>query len=187
MTGIDIDKILQLAPSPAYVVDLGRLRHNLAILDDVQKRSGAKILLALKAFSMWSVFPLIRQTLQGVCASSPWEARLGREEFGREVHSFAAAFKASDVVELLGISIWFSTPSISLSAFALCGRRNWGASPSVCESTRNTPRGIPISTIPAPPIRAWEYRIRSSPFDSAQGKPFNKNLIIPWGGLKGGP
>lgn len=104
MTGIDIDKILELAPSPAYVVDLGRLRHNLAILDEVQKRSGAKILLALKAFSMWSVFPVIRETLQGVCASSPWEARLGREEFGREVHSFSAAFKESDVVDLLETS-----------------------------------------------------------------------------------
>ncbi len=104
MTGIAIEKIATQAPSPAYVVDLGRLRHNLAILDQVQKRSGAKILLAMKAFSMWSVFPLISQTLQGVCASSPWEARLGREEFGGEVHSFAAAFKESDVVELLKIS-----------------------------------------------------------------------------------
>ncbi|QSV47281.1 carboxynorspermidine decarboxylase [Geobacter benzoatilyticus] len=104
MTGIDIEKILKLAPSPAYVVDLGRLRHNLAILDEVQRRSGAKILMALKAFAMWSVFPIIRETLQGVCASSPWEARLGREEFGREVHSFAAAFKESDVVELLAVS-----------------------------------------------------------------------------------
>ena len=104
MTGIDIDKILDLAPSPAYVVDLGRLRHNLAILDEVQKKSGAKILMALKAFAMWSVFPIIRETLHGVCASSPWEARLGREEFGREVHSFAAAFKEEDVRELLEIS-----------------------------------------------------------------------------------
>ena len=104
MTGIDIDTILKLSPSPAYVVDLGRLRHNLAILDDVQRRSGAKILMALKAFAMWSVFPLIRQTLQGVCASSPWEARLGSEEFGGEVHSFSAAFKEADVVELLQLS-----------------------------------------------------------------------------------
>jgi carboxynorspermidine decarboxylase len=104
LTGIDIDKILSLAPSPAYVVDLGRLRHNLAILDEVQRRSGAKILMALKAFAMWSVFPIIRETLHGVCASSPWEARLGREEFGREVHSFAAAFKEEDVRELLAIS-----------------------------------------------------------------------------------
>ena len=93
MTGIDIPKILELAPSPAYVVDLGRLRHNLAILEQVQRRSGAKILLALKAFALWGLFPLIRETLHGVCASSPWEARLGREEFGRELHSFAAAFK----------------------------------------------------------------------------------------------
>ena len=104
MTGIDIEKIVHLAPSPAFVVDLGRLRANLAILDDVQKRSGAKILMALKAFSMWSVFPLIRERLHGVCASSPWEARLGREEFGGEVHSFAAAFKEEDVRELLPIS-----------------------------------------------------------------------------------
>ena len=104
MVGVDIPKIVELAPSPAYVVDLGRLRHNLAILEQVQQRSGAKILMALKAFAMWSTFPLISQTLQGVCASSPWEARLGREELGREVHSFAAAFKESDVTELLSIS-----------------------------------------------------------------------------------
>jgi len=94
----------RLAPSPAFVVDLGRLRHNLAILDQVQQRSGARILLALKAFSMWSVFPIISKTLHGICASSPWEARLGREEFGGEVHSFSAAFKESDVAELLATS-----------------------------------------------------------------------------------
>ena len=94
----------RLAPSPSYVVDLGRLRHNLAILDEVQKKSVAKILLALKAFSMWSVFPIIARTLHGVCASSPWEARLGMEEFGGEVHSFSAAFKESDVRELLETS-----------------------------------------------------------------------------------
>ena len=104
MTRLHVEEMTRLAPSPAFVVDLGRLRHNLAILDDVQKRSGAKILLALKAFSMWSVFPLISRTLQGVCASSPWEARLGREKFGGEVHSFSAAFKESDVAQLLTTS-----------------------------------------------------------------------------------
>ncbi len=104
LTELDVDKIISLAPSPAYVVDLGRLRHNLAVLEEVQKRSGAKILLALKAFSMWSVFPVVRETLHGVCASSPWEARLGREEFGSEVHSFSAAFKESDMEELLETS-----------------------------------------------------------------------------------
>jgi len=96
-----IDRILELAPSPAYVLDLGRLRENLALLDDVQRRSGAKILLALKGFSMWSVFPTIRRTLRGVCASSPWEARLGREEFGGEVHAFAAGLREGDVASFL--------------------------------------------------------------------------------------
>ncbi|MBU5638860.1 carboxynorspermidine decarboxylase [Geomonas sp. Red69] len=104
MTRLHVQEMTRLAPSPAFVVDLGRLRHNLAILDEVQKRSGAKILLALKAFSMWSVFPIIAQTLHGICASSPWEARLGREEFGGEVHSFSAAFKENDVAELLTTS-----------------------------------------------------------------------------------
>uniref|UniRef100_C6E3V3 Carboxynorspermidine/carboxyspermidine decarboxylase n=1 Tax=Geobacter sp. (strain M21) TaxID=443144 RepID=C6E3V3_GEOSM len=104
MTKLHVEEMTRLAPSPSYVVDLGRLRHNLAILDEVQQKSGAKILLALKAFSMWSVFPIIAETLHGVCASSPWEARLGMEEFGGEVHSFSAAFKESDVVELLSTS-----------------------------------------------------------------------------------
>lgn len=95
---------MELAPSPAYVVDMGKLRDNLETLDSVQKRSGAKILLALKGFSMWSVFPEIRKTLHGVCASSPWEARLGREEFGREVHTFAAGFRERDIPGLLSTS-----------------------------------------------------------------------------------
>jgi carboxynorspermidine decarboxylase len=104
VTKLHVDEMTRLAPSPAFVVDQGRLRHNLAILDEVQKRSGAKILMALKAFSMWSVFPIISKTLHGVCASSPWEARLGMEEFGGEVHSFSAAFKESDIAELLTTS-----------------------------------------------------------------------------------
>ena len=162
MTGIDIPKILELAPSPAYVVDLGRLRHNLAILDDVQQRSGAKILMAMKAFSMWSVFPLISETLQGVCASSPWEARLGREEFGGEVHSFSAAFKESDVVELLQISDHLVFNSFNqLERFRSLWEKS-GRSPSACGSTRNTPKGTPQSMTPAPPSRASAYRAPNS-------------------------
>jgi carboxynorspermidine decarboxylase len=86
--------------TPAFVVDEGLLRCNLAILDDVKLRTGCKILLALKCFAMFSVFPLLRTVLDGTCASSPHEARLGREEFGGEVHTFAAAYAASDIEEL---------------------------------------------------------------------------------------
>ncbi len=86
--------------TPAFVVDEGLLADNLAILAQVKAATDCKILLALKCFAMYSVFPLLRGPLDGVCCSSPHEARLGREEFGREVHSFAAAYSASDIEQL---------------------------------------------------------------------------------------
>lgn len=89
-----------LVETPCFVVDEGLLRDNLDILAEVKERAGCKILLALKCFAMFSLFPLIRQTLDGVCASSPHEARLGREEFGREVHAFAAAYSEKDIRDL---------------------------------------------------------------------------------------
>jgi carboxynorspermidine decarboxylase len=86
--------------TPAFVVDEGLLRQNLAILADVKRHTGCRILLALKCFAMFSVFPLLREVLDGVCASSPHEARLGREEFGGEVHTFAAAYSERDILDL---------------------------------------------------------------------------------------
>lgn len=86
--------------TPAFVVDEGLLADNLAILAQIKEATGCKILLALKCFAMFSVFPQLRQVLDGVCCSSPHEARLGREEFGREVHSFAAAYSESDLEQL---------------------------------------------------------------------------------------
>ncbi len=86
--------------TPAFVVDEGLLQGNLAILARVKAATGCKILLALKCFAMFRVFPLLAEVLDGVCCSSPHEARLGREEFGREVHSFAAAFSEADIHEL---------------------------------------------------------------------------------------
>ena len=91
-------------PSPCFVVDEDRLAANLAVLDSVQKRTGAKILLALKGFAMFSTFPLLRTVLHGTCASSPHEARLGREEFGKEVHAFAAAYSNADMDEIAGLA-----------------------------------------------------------------------------------
>ncbi len=88
-------------PTPCYLVDLAALRHNLDLLEHVQQQTGCTILLALKGFAMFSVFPLLRRVLHGVCASSPDEARLGRLEFGGEVHAFAAAFSQTDIEDLL--------------------------------------------------------------------------------------
>jgi carboxynorspermidine decarboxylase len=85
---------------------------NLKILQRVQNESGAKVLLALKAFSMFSLAPIISQYLSGTCASGLHEARLGYEEYGgnllgedkREVHVFSAAYTEDDLDQLLGFS-----------------------------------------------------------------------------------
>jgi len=89
-------------PTPCYVVDEAALEKNLRVLDSVQRRTGCKIIMALKGFAMFSVFPLIREYLHGVTASSLDEARLGFREFGGEVHVFAPAYRESEFDELLG-------------------------------------------------------------------------------------
>lgn len=92
---------LSTLPSPCYLVDEAALEENLAVLNDVRERSGCKILLALKAFAMPAAFPAIRNVLDGVCASSPHEARLGQETFGKEVHSYAPAYSEADIQALI--------------------------------------------------------------------------------------
>ena len=87
--------------TPAFVVDEGLLKRNLELLADVARRAGCKILLAQKAFSMYRCYPLIRQYLAGSTASGLYEARLGREEFGGEVHVFKPAYTEAEFEALL--------------------------------------------------------------------------------------
>lgn len=98
----DFSKLdLQRLPSPCFVVDEVAVERNLRILHELEQASGAKVLAALKAFSMWSLAPLTAKYLSGTCASGLHEARLGFEEYGGEVHVFAAAFSQADIDELL--------------------------------------------------------------------------------------
>tara|TARA_R110002110_G_scaffold362241_1_gene572063 strand:+ start:151136 stop:152302 length:1167 start_codon:yes stop_codon:yes gene_type:complete len=94
----------QRVPSPCFVVDEIAIERNLKLLNDVQRESGAKVLAALKAFSMWSLAPLTRRYLSGTCSSGYNEARLGYEEYGGEVHVFSAAFKAAELEQILPIA-----------------------------------------------------------------------------------
>ncbi len=96
-------------PSPCFVVDEVAVERNLQILDRVQRESGAKILAALKAFSMWSLGPLVSKYLHGTCASGLNEARLGHEEYGgidagKETHVFSAAYCEDDLRQILKIA-----------------------------------------------------------------------------------
>jgi len=91
-------------PSPCFVVDEVAIERNLRVLERVQLETGAKVLLALKAFSMFSLAPLIMRYLKGTCASGLWEARLGKEEFGGEVHVYSAGYTQSDLSGILDIA-----------------------------------------------------------------------------------
>lgn len=98
----DFSKLdLSRVSTPCFVVDEVALQRNLAILHDVAERSGAKILGALKAFSMWHFAPLTAKYLAGTCASGLHEARLGHEKYGGEVHVYAAGYTEADLQEML--------------------------------------------------------------------------------------
>ena len=87
--------------TPYFLVDETRLTQNLEILRQVADQAGCKILLAQKAFSMFSCYPLLRRYLAGSTASGLYEARLGKEHFGGETHVFSPAYKPEEFEELL--------------------------------------------------------------------------------------
>ncbi len=86
-------------PSPCYVLEEEKLIKNLELMKRVQEASGARIILALKGFSMWSCFDIVKQYLHGATASSVWEAKLAAE-MGKEVHAYSPAYKKQDIEEL---------------------------------------------------------------------------------------
>jgi len=89
---------------PAYVLDLDRLENNLQLIDRVQKESGVRVILALKGFSMWSVFPLIKKYLKGATASSYNEARLIFEEMQCKASTYSPAYIPHQFDEIVKIS-----------------------------------------------------------------------------------
>ncbi len=86
--------------TPYYLIDEKKLLRNLKIIQQVRELSGAKSVLALKCFSTWSVFPLMRKYMDGTTSSSLPEARLGYEKFGKEVHAYSVGFTRQEVREV---------------------------------------------------------------------------------------
>ena len=99
-------------PSPCFVVDEVAVRRNLAVLQDIGQRGGAKVLLALKAFSMWHLASVVGEYLDGVCASGLWEARLAREHYRGELTTYCPAYRRQDLPEILRLSdtVIFNSP-----------------------------------------------------------------------------
>ncbi len=90
-------------PTPCYVVDEELLEKNLRILKGVMERTGCKIILAQKAFSMYAMYPLIGKYLSGTAASGLYEARLGHEEMGKENHVFSPAYREDEIDEIIEV------------------------------------------------------------------------------------
>jgi carboxynorspermidine decarboxylase len=87
--------------TPCYVIDKSRLIKNLEVLQGIENRTDCKVLLAQKAFSMFSMYPLISKYISGTAASGLYEARLAHEAFGGEVHVYSPAYTSSDFSELI--------------------------------------------------------------------------------------
>jgi carboxynorspermidine decarboxylase len=104
---------LSRVDTPAYVIDLGALEENLELLAHAQRAAGCQILLALKGFAAWSTFPLVGRYLNGTAASGPDEARLGREELNKQVHTYCPAFDEESLLETIRYSdhVTFNSPS----------------------------------------------------------------------------
>ena len=98
-------------PTPCFVLDLKRLKSNLETARRVREESECKILLATKAFALPAVFPLLRDYLDGTTASGEQEARLGADEFGKEVHVYSPAYAPGEVERLSAIAqhIYFNS------------------------------------------------------------------------------
>ncbi|XCN71675.1 MAG: carboxynorspermidine decarboxylase [Candidatus Electrothrix aestuarii] len=90
--------------TPYYLIDEARILENLERIQSVREQAGVRSVLALKCFSTWPVFGLMRQYMDGTTSSSLYEARLGYEEFGKEVHAYSVAFTEEEIDELCTIS-----------------------------------------------------------------------------------
>lgn len=82
--------------TPAYVLDVARLKSNLATAARIRRETGCRLLLATKAFALPAAFPLMREVIDGTTASGEYEARLGRDDFGKEVHVYSPAYADSE-------------------------------------------------------------------------------------------
>ncbi|HEX6001378.1 MAG TPA: carboxynorspermidine decarboxylase [Hyphomicrobiaceae bacterium] len=98
--------------TPAYVLDVAALKRNLATVARIRREAGCKVLLATKAWAMPAAFSLMRELLDGTTASGEYEARLGRQAFGKEVHVYAPAYAAGEVERLTALAdhIYFNSP-----------------------------------------------------------------------------
>jgi carboxynorspermidine decarboxylase len=108
MNSKDVNRFMRIAKgsieTPVYLLDETLIEQNMKILRYVKDRTGCKVFHALKAYASFATFPMMSRYLDGVCASGLNEARLGYEEFKKEVHTFSAAYRETEIKVILKYS-----------------------------------------------------------------------------------
>ncbi len=167
---------LTRVPSPCFVVDEVAVERNLTLLNDVAERSGAHVLMALKAFSFYPIAPLVQKYLAGTCASGIYEARLAREKFGGEVTTYSAGFKAADLPEIIQLSnhLIFNSPA-QHRRFA-----------PLIETARNNGEEISIGIRINPEhSEGWNEKYDPTAPCSRLGTPISQMTATDWEGVEG--
>ena len=106
-------ELIMQVPSPCYVMEEALLRRNLALISRVAQEAGVEIILAFKAFALWKSFPIFREYIQSVTASSIHEARLAYEEFGSRAHAFSPAYTDVEFDDMMRFCSHISFNSLS--------------------------------------------------------------------------
>jgi carboxynorspermidine decarboxylase len=131
-----ITKLAQLVTTPCYLIDKGLVHQNCEILANVKQKTGAQILLALKAFASPCLFDLISQYLDGVCVSGLYEAKLGAEEFGKQVHVFSPAYTTGEIDKLVPLADHITFNSL---------KQHEKFAPKILKSEKNIELGLRIN------------------------------------------
>jgi carboxynorspermidine decarboxylase len=138
------DAVFPNIPSPCFVLEEARLVQNLAVFERVQREAPVRVLLALKAFSLFHSFPLIRKTLHGASASSLWETQLAAEHFGGEIYVYSPAYRDQDVPSILEYASHITFNSVSQwERFYPCIKES---SSPVSAGLRINPQYSPVKT-----------------------------------------
>ena len=100
-------------PNPCFLIEEGLLRKNLRLIQSVKKQAGVEIILAFKGFSMWKVFPIVREYIQGAAASGAYESKLAADEMKALAHTYSPAFHPSDFNKVMENSSHITFNSLS--------------------------------------------------------------------------
>lgn len=130
---------------PAYVLEESRLRHNLALISSVARAADVEIILAFKAYALWKTFPIFREYISATTASSLYEARLGKEEFGSPTHTFSPAYTDYEIDDIARCSSHLTFNSLTqMSRYAIRARE---ANPTVSLGLRVNPEYSEVETM----------------------------------------